>query len=90
MKKPVKILLAACSLFVSCAAIPVKPIVEVCVPQITPGEEYCLCGMSNSDSLESKPISYCDKATAFPPDSWKSYHTYVNELELYIKNNCSK
>lgn len=62
---------------------------------------YCLCGMTNGApknkiellvsgrDLVSKPIEYCDKATAFPPPSWAKYHNYVDQLEIYIKDNCS-
>lgn len=35
-----------------------------------------------------KPISYCDKATSFPPAEWEKLINYIHALEDYGKQKC--
>jgi hypothetical protein len=93
-----KLFLMTSSLILSgCGGMPPKPALEICFPQIIEPLEksYCLCGMTegeekNLTELAKKPLKYCDKATAFPPQSWEKAKNYIDKLENYAKTHCSK
>jgi hypothetical protein len=79
-------------LLTACVTPPTKPVVEICFPQILSplDTSYCYCGMSEPDNapMERKPLSHCDKGTAFPPESWERVQLYIHAMEDYIQRSC--
>jgi len=82
-----KTILIPFSIFlISCNA-PKKPMVEMC--HIDYANDECICGLTGgSTRLYRETLDYCDKATSFRPEEWSKVKTYIDELEIFIREGC--
>lgn len=78
--------------FLSGCLHPIKPVVEICIPDVPASES--ICGFTGKDALTNVdrfPIQKVDKATCFPPEEWKKVKDYYDLLEVYVtqlEKNC--
>jgi hypothetical protein len=87
------ILSIVCSFsLLACDDPPEKVTVEICVAMVSDGE--CVCGVKKPNTptvnFRHESLSYCDRATAFPPEAWEKYHTYVDQLEDWVSRAKAK
>lgn len=87
-----KKLFAICSLlFLGGCLHPIKPVLEVCVPDIPREESICgITGQGPLTNVTRFTLDKVDKATCFPPEEWKKIKSYIDELEAYVKQLESK
>lgn len=75
-----------------CKAMPVKPVVTVCVIDYPRSE--AICGETKNPDLlvleevRRIPLSMMDRATAFTPSEWEKVQVYVHRLEDYANEAC--
>jgi hypothetical protein len=68
----------------SCAGVPEKPDVEVCVLFVADRYALCAGGRIGKEPLE-RPLEDMERAVSFPVSSWVKYQAYVDELELMVR-----
>lgn len=68
---------------------PKPPDVLICVLDV-PAQEG-ICKMSNQPGpVHRVPIAELDKSVSFPPESWEAFQNYLDEVKVFIEQNCKR
>lgn len=89
-----KILLITALNLCCCAAapiVPAPPVSEMCILNLAISDVHqfptCDCSMANTDMVSEpiqKQLLYCDRATAFPLNSWSVQKAYNDSIRAKL------